>query len=143
MIKTKRKPKTLAHVKKLSTLLAIGLRDLRKQERAPDSEVNMEIWFKRNGKCVTCLAGSVMRFSLGCNRGGEEVCPIDLKTDQWSRSALNALNDLRDGYVRLAAEEMGMLTTACNRYVPDYDGPNGEWWAAMRQLLKDLKAAHE
>lgn len=137
--KTKRKRKTLAHVKKLSTLLEIGLRDLRKQEMAENSEVDMQTCLKRNGKCVACLGGSVMRFSLG-NRAKEAWFNA---YDSETCLRLSALDSLRKGFVDSAAYSLGVPTSIQLRYVQAYDGPNGEWWKAMRQLLKELKDAGE
>lgn len=138
MTKTKRKAKTLAHVKKLSQLLAIGLRDLRKQERAKDSEVDMGIWLRRNGTCVACIAGSVMRFSLGIRKHGE-TDPYDLP----DYKLMSALNCLRGGDVEEAAKRLKVKTKLEYRPICGYDGPNGEWWREMKSLLKDLKAAGE
>jgi hypothetical protein len=141
--KTKRKPKTLAHVKKLSTLLAIGLRDLRKQERAKNSVVDMDVCLKQNGECVACLAGSVMRFSLDNHK--PRAFLDDESHDLETQSRLRALDKIRLGYVRTASECMGVITQLPFRTIetPKYDGPNGEWWAAMKSLLKELREAGE
>lgn len=137
---TKTKRKTLAHVKKLSTLLAIGLRDLRKQERAKNSVVDMGTWLQWNGKCSACFAGSVMRFSLDCKRHGEST-PYEYPNETYR--PLSALNCLRLGMVFDASHRMCINTKVRDRGVGKYDGPNGEWWKSMRQLLKELKAANE
>lgn len=140
--KTKTKRKSLARIKKLSTLLALGLRDLRKQELAKNSVVEMKrTWLQRNGKCVACLAGSVMRFSMGCR--GKCVDPCGDISSTRERYRLYALNQLRRGFVVNAAHLIQVDTSLATRDIPDYDGPNGEWWAAIRQLLADLKEAGE
>lgn len=142
--KSKRKVKTLAHVKKLSQLLAIGLRDLRKQERAPKSEVDMAEWLTKNGKCVACVAGSVLRFSLGVKPKHRMILSECVPEDSREYRLMRTLNYLRSGWIENASYAMGVpLSIVSDREVPKYDGPNGEWWAAMRKLLADLKAAGE
>lgn len=148
---TKTKRKSLAHVKKLSTLLAIGLRDLKKQERTKNSVVDMSVWYSKNGQCATCLAGSVMRFSFGCRKketlypviNGREFDEHDFSCDTQTYQRLWALNDLRCGDVYAAADRLGVETSLSPFSAPEYDGPNGEWWAAMKQLLADLRRARE
>lgn len=140
-----KKPKAL-RVKKLSSLLAIGLRDLRKQERAKDSVVNMAEWYRCNGKCTACLAGSVLRFSMGFGRqkgyfDGSEF------SKQISRQ-MEALNDLRSGYVGWAKQLLAggskfSHPLDCWDDMPRYDGPGGEWWKRIKQLHADLVAAGE
>lgn len=145
MAAAKKKLKPL-RVKKLSSLLAIGLRDLRKQERAKNSVVDMNEWYKCNGTCTTCLAGSVMRFSMGVGRTeANGIWQFELPDDACGQ--LSALNDLRSGGVYSAwkawrgewREDLRSLV----RDVPRYDGPNGDWWKAMRKLLADLRKAGE
>lgn len=137
--KRKRKPLDLSKVKKLSTLLQIGLRDLRKQERAPKSEVDMATWLSRNGKCSACLAGSVMRWSMGISvRRGESLMPMPFD------SALYALDELRFGYVSSAANYLGVDTRVeDNFFIAEYRIDPKQWWRDMRRLLADLKKAGE
>lgn len=139
--KTKRRKVNLAKVKKLSTLLAIGLRDLRKQERAKNSKVAMGTWLKRNGKCEACMAGSVMRFSLGMRGRGSEIYPS--ACDEAVESRLVALNYLRVGEIGFAASDIGIASTLSDRPVAIYSIDRDGWWSDMKQLLADLKAAGE
>src|SRR5690348_5786610 len=117
--KTKRRKVNLARVKKLSTLLAIGLRDLRKQERAKNSVVSMGDWLcKEDGTCHACLAGSVMRFSLKTKMVLGDAHP-------WMHTAnvcqrLLALNELRCGFVLNAAQRIDVKTKFRSRLVADY-----------------------
>jgi hypothetical protein len=144
---TKTKPKkrklNLARVKKLSTLLAIGLRDLRKQERAKNSVVDMDEWLLRGDDgCSACLAGSVLRFSLNArvNRLGESH-PWMKPQDVCER--LLALNEVRCGRVPSASERIGVATKFSNRIVANYHYDRDQWWADMEQLLSDLRKAGE
>jgi hypothetical protein len=135
--KKTRKLKSLKHIKKLSSLLALALRDVRKQERAKNSVVEMGVWLRQNGKCLACAAGSVMRFSLS----GKHYHPSQY--DAPTKNRLYAINELREGWCTFAAQYLGTTSRLPYRQAPEYDGPRGEWWKAMRKLLADLKAAGE
>lgn len=150
MVATKKKHRKLASLKriqKLSTLLAIGLRDLRKQERAKNCIVDMGIWWMpsvdKTDECVTCLAGSVMKFGLKKPRGhgGEEIMPEDY--DRRTGNCLWALNSLRSGGIQFAARLLSVTTNFDDRRVADYEDERDQWWADMKQLLADLRAAGE
>ena len=119
----------------LSKLLTIGLKDLRRQEKAKNSEVRMHCWLEKDdGICVACLAGSVMRFSCGRTYQGLSFAPT------WA----TALNCLRIGEVKAALGTLGrdgLLGDGLNRRVVDYvqKSQGAGWWRQMGKLLKDLK----
>jgi hypothetical protein len=143
---TKRRKVNLARIKKLSTLLALGLRDLRKQERAKNCCVDMDKWLVNNGLCVACLAGSVMRWSLNYR----DKCHFDAWSgidnagfDNATVRRLDALNYLRQGLLGVAAEELGIKTGLQRRFVASYKDDRDQWWSDMKQLLADLKSAGE
>lgn len=141
--KKRRKPLTDAYLNGLPLwkLLAIGLRDLEKQERAPRSAVAMGVWFVRGSVCKACLAGSVMRFScrtrVKCGREFSEQHP----QQRW----VNALDDLRMGDVSCALMSLGRKRTqqaySLDRIITYYEHNREAFWREMRQLQKDLKAA--
>ena len=143
--KTKRRKLNLGRIKKLSTLLAIGLRDLRKHEETDGCKVDMDVWLKSNGRCTACMAGSVLRWSCGF----DEKCKLRLLSDVDKRfdkpmvSRLLAINLLRQGLVESAAGYIGVGSNVKNRYVESYSRDRYQWWADMKQLLADLKAAGE
>ena len=148
--KRRKKRKSLKGIKKLSTLLALALTDLRKQELAKGCVVNMGTWWlpKRGFRktCQACLAGSVMRWSL-CKPPRPEfpssIEPADYDADTAAR--LQALNELRCGFVEYASHHLRTTTSFKNRHeqTPDYDEDRDGWWATMKQLLADLRRAGE
>jgi hypothetical protein len=140
-----KKPKVnLARIKKLSTLLALGLKDLLKQERAKNCAVNMGDWLVRSksGVCVACLAGSVLKWSLGMRPTLRGIGPHEMGNDDIA-SRMFALNELRSGRVSEAARELGLPTYVPDRDVPYYSWDVAGWWTAMKQLLADLRKAGE
>ena len=144
-LKRKRKLKTLARYKKLSSLLALALKDLRKQERAKNCRVKMYVWWMPKGTrrktCVTCLAGSVMKYSL--RKPDSSFIVVPRKFDAATESRLWALDALRRGQVYNAAIVTSLQTNVSDRSVPRYEDDRDGWWSAMRQLLKELRAAGE
>lgn len=136
---------TLAHIQKLSDLLELGLADLRKQEEAPNSRVDMNIWLTSNGHCAACLGGSVLRYSLGFDGKRKIRLMSDLlrEVDHESAVRLVALNELRRGWVQHAADSLGVKTKVLDRSVREYGVDKSRWWSAMHQLLTELKAAGE
>jgi hypothetical protein len=140
--KKPRKRKYLTHEQlnamPLHKLLAVGLRDLRKQELTPGCEVNMFTWLHRNKRkrtCTACLAGSVLRSEI---RNPFHFWENAEYVPDW----MDALDDLRQGMVGNALHSLGRATTfGLNRWIPDYDGNRIGWWKAMRQLHADLKKA--
>lgn len=98
-IKTKKKlPNTM------SGLIRVGLADLRATERQKKTyRIDMSQWHQPNSHCSVCFAGSVMAQSLGANPRRSYF------PDEFSATVkrkLNALNDLRCGEVKDAAERL-------------------------------------
>lgn len=58
LLKNPKPPKTLWQ------LLELALTDLEKAEKSKKHKIDMDVWYKPNGVCTVCLAGSVMAFSL-------------------------------------------------------------------------------
>ena len=154
----KRKMKSLKNYKKLSSLLELALDDLAKQEQLaarPNAacKVNMLKWWVPNEKnggeshvCTVCLAGSVMKFSL--NRppliGEKEVSEFHPEHyDSLTQDRLFALNCLREGDIRSAAECIGIETVLGSQDVTAYETDHKQWRKDMRQLVRDLKKAGE
>jgi hypothetical protein len=147
--KRTKKLKSLKHITKLSQLLALGLRDLAKQERGKNCRVDMGEWLVMNGECIACLAGSVMRHSMVLPEAPEF---IDLgrkyyeitQYDNCTHNRLRALNHIRSGSVADAAWRIGLKTKLASfRQVANYDKCPSHWWADMRKLLADLRKAGE
>jgi hypothetical protein len=156
-VKTKtRKRKSLRH-RKLHSLLAVALADLKKQEAAAKrgkAVINMNWWYvpaKAGGCCVTCLAGSVMANSLfrpKTRLSEYEITPDDY--DDATGNRLCALNCLRSGNVGEALGHMGksdspyhQLDRPVASYGGDFElGDSVQWWADMEKLLADLQEAN-
>lgn len=122
----KAKKKALAKRKtilprKMSKLIEIAMKDLKRVEAAKDMVVVMEEWFDPEAEvvckvggniiserqvCSACLAGSVMAFTLGKKNAKSYLIPDDMRGNE---DQLNALNELRCGGVSTAAEVLGLV----------------------------------
>jgi hypothetical protein len=87
---------------KPSALLRVAIADMKKASRSRLYAIDMGVWhtgkdhwFERE-KCVVCLAGSVMAFSLEACRG-DDLAPPDF--DKHTNNRLTALNWFRMGDV--------------------------------------------
>ena len=118
-------------------ILAIAITDMRKQERAPRSKLKMRLWFNKNGECVACAAGSVLRWSCGVetNEDFSRICGRTI-------SLRHAIDALRVGMVVEAAAILG------RKYPRRFDGDIREYelcpagfWKDVIALQKRLKAA--
>lgn len=123
---------------KLSELLALGLEDLKAFKRGKGNIVNMGTWLEVSGEsCVACLAGSVMRRSLGVK---QTAYPVYFS----EKGKLWALDTLRHGYVDLACLQMGIVKPeTCPSIIPvaDYDlDGSAAWFRSMRKLIKLLQS---
>lgn len=149
--KKKKKKRNIAAIKKLSTLLEVALGDLKKQEKAKNVVIDMGTWCRKDkdGVCHVCLAGSVMKGSLGlAPRKYNGIEPHQLSCGTEKR--MRALNYLRVGCVTSAylsvhddyddvAFENRVLSM--NREVRDYHENRLGWWEDMHTLLADLRKA--
>lgn len=107
---------------KLSSLIGIALRDIRRAEAMPKKfVVDMDTWFKpetvqcktddgvlieEHKVCTMCAAGSVMAFSLGAL--GRKDADSELFTESFpgNQKQLEAINYLRDGNCLQAARTL-------------------------------------
>lgn len=131
-------------------LLSIAMVDLRKQERASKSEVDMWIWLKRNGKCCACMAGSVLRFSCAVNptrwtEFHQKNLDLDREPEDPSYKWRNAVDCMRCGGMSNAADYLDRSRgkfVSFNREISDYheDG-RAAFWRDITQLRDDLKKA--
>lgn len=113
---------------KLWQLLLIGLRDLRKQEKAPGCRVIMSTWLDG---CDACLAGCVLKWTCGLTRasGTEAV---------W----VYALDRLRVGAVNIACISMGRpVNIWLNREIAPYHHRAKFFWRDIGKLYRDLRLA--
>lgn len=132
---------------KLWQLLELGLADLRKQEQAPNSVVDMNEWLETRSVlhgppvCTACLAGSVLRWTCGMT---------DLETFRQLPYWADALNELRRGRVgNAAAEFFELYGDDClietylrlDADIVSYSENKDLWHKQMSKLLSDLKAA--
>lgn len=133
----RKKPLTDAYLNSLPLwkLLSIAMVDLRKQERAKKSSVNMLDWLVLNGECSACMAGSVMRFS----------CDIKETVVTASRKWAYAIDSLRRGTVSYAILNIGRSSLVCfhtlDRTVASYCHDRAAFWRDIRKLRDDLKKA--
>lgn len=139
--KKKRRPSKLTHEQlnamPLHKLLAIGLRDLRKHEKARDCIVDMGDWLRSNGKCRACLAGSVLRHEFGCRNLRDAM--------QFNTNWMEALDQLRRGDVCEALFRIGRMETVAtaglNRTIQHYLIDREQFYRDMCKLHRDLKEA--
>lgn len=162
---TKRKALVILPTK-MSTLIGIALKDMRKVEKESKKYVvDMSEWYYP-GKlveckvdlgdddkvvidsfevCSVCFAGSVMAFTLGgsayYSHPGEGT-PAFVKNEK----QLLALNELREGNVTSALDHLNEDTVnnlkagSFNRHIPEYDRKDPEpFHKAMAKLQADLK----
>ena len=123
---------------KLSELLNVALKDLKKCERSKKYEVYMMAWHLPNsdkGTCMVCLAGSVMakEFKLSPS---ECAAWSDIKDDK-VKSKIVALSDIAFGVsvnrtVRLAKDNVKAPFV-------EYRKDSKKWWKYMRELLRNIK----
>ena len=99
---------------KPSDLIIVALADLEKVEANPNYVIQMDTWHmpSDDGRCVVCLAGSVIASTLNHDRfktghPGDFSGAIPDKLD--------ALNDFRSGYLQIGLDSMGI-------YPDDYTG---------------------
>lgn len=115
--RTTRKSRKVILPMKLSSLIKICLKDIRRAEATPTCIINMDEWFEReiaecaisNGMvvetheyCIMCAAGSVMAFTLGALTKKEHATayPSDFPDNA---QQLQAIDELRCGQVSGAA----------------------------------------
>lgn len=121
----------------LSKLQKLAIRDGQRQEKAKNSEIDMNTWLQMNHTCRACWAGCIMRFSQGMKHDDESE-------DEYS-GWRHAVDELRSGYVGGALSALGRWGAAShplNRDVADYDDDREQFWKDMKQLAKDLKEAN-
>ncbi len=86
----------LAHTP--SRLIRDALKDLRKIERSPLYQVDMNQWHTPNGACRVCLAGSVFVKTFGHTAITETVDAVnDMDVSPMDQRKLRALDGLRCG----------------------------------------------
>lgn len=135
---------------KPSELVRFALRDLREAEKSPRYVVEMATWHQpwyeptpeAPTRCLICLAGAVMAFSLGANFE-DDVTPGDFGEDNGTK--LNAINDLRLGYASCALTAFGLEvenTPASRRFDRDivpYADDREAFHREMETLASDLE----
>lgn len=123
--KAKRKVKKLLVLpRKMSALIKIALRDIRKAEKSAAFVVDMREWYEPNQEivcrvgdsdglviskqkaCVACAAGSVMAFSFGLGPDGNPDKASNLLGSEENGMQLSAIDSLRRGAVASAAREL-------------------------------------
>jgi hypothetical protein len=95
---------------KLSDLIDLALDDLEKVERDPRYVLKMTVWhssldYDMESRCAVCLAGSVIAKTLEVPPN-KSVLPIDF--DEHTKVRLEALDNLRCGYLREAARSVNL-----------------------------------
>lgn len=162
--KVKRKQQVILP-KKLSALIKIALRDIRKAEALPKQfVVEMSDWYapenvecrtrddiliETHTVCSVCAAGSVMAFSLDArkNHPDEGLTPCRFPRNE---KQLAAINELREGSAYQAYLSLGLKMTEgdvsalgdLDVDIPDYDRENPDrFHKAMAQFETDLRKA--
>jgi len=128
--------------KQPSKLLRLALSDLEKAEQHDDYKVSMNAFHEpHEGKCIVCLAGSVMAFSLESKK--EELrFPTYFPNNE---DQLNALNDFSRGDAWLAICSLKMddeINDVCDEYeFPDYEKYPTGFKLGITTMIDDLEKA--
>lgn len=126
-----------------SELIRLALADLREAEKSPHYVVDMASWHQPTvgARCLVCLAGAVMAFSLGTNFD-YDVSPRHFPPDTGFK--LNAINDLRTGYASAAFSALGLEVEDSNRFdreIVPYRADREAFHREMEALASDLAKA--
>ncbi len=145
----RKRPLTDAYLNSLPLwkLLSIAMVDLRKQERAKNSRVDMGEWLSQNGKCAACAAGSVLRWSRCIDAGAYE--DSELSNDEaaiWHTTYRwrHAIDLLRSGRASGAATRLGrngFSVCGFDRTITSYHSNSDDFWCDITKLRDDLKKA--
>lgn len=126
---------------KPSDLIRLALSDLARCERSPKYEIDMGDWHRPNGKCLVCLAGSVMAKTLEAPMH-KRWWPKDFP-DQGGK--LIALDRFRRGDVDIAFEALGFHYSAADRLtyrsICPYSRDPKQFRKDMFKLARDLEKA--
>jgi hypothetical protein len=100
---------------KPSELIALTVKDMELCAQDPRYRLWGASWHaQRDGRCLVCLAGSVMAQTIGVEPS-DDVSPASLLERQLitdiDRQKLVALEDLRNGFVRSFLINVGVLQT--------------------------------
>lgn len=143
-------------VRKLWKLLEIAIKDLKKFERTPNCIVSMAEWLVQygvGGPCYGCLAGSVLKGTLGCvvDVGAySELLPEKID-DPHTRDSMYALNLLRLGktqgavktfYQNIGGSPPNADWVADDLEVVSYHNDKKKFYRDMNIILKILKAVN-
>ena len=124
-----------------SALIRLALADLDKAEQTPGYEIDMDRWHSpQDGKCLICLAGAVMAFSLNTPK---EKCYSDTSFSRTSEQAFSALDSFRAGDIPSGLYVLGFK---CHRqftcrHITPYVVDPAQFKADMLQLAADLEEA--
>jgi hypothetical protein len=93
---------------KLSALLRLAVADAQKCEAMPDVyTLDMLVWHApKNDRCAVCMAGAVIAQTLGVRPDQEREPGLDF--EDHTENALDAINSMRGGYFRIAAEVLSV-----------------------------------
>lgn len=124
-------------------LIRLALSDLEKVENDSLYDVYMGIWHTdmgRGEKCYVCLAGAVMAFSLGVDKG-EALCPGTSRFSTDEVRKLIALDEFRVGHVGDAMNGLGFLEdySGFNRRIPSYHADSKKFKVEMLKLAADIE----
>jgi hypothetical protein len=131
-------------IEKPSELLTLALNDLEAVEQDSRYRVDMGHWHRplpSEGYCAVCLAGAVLANSLGVAIN-EVMTPKYLEHVEAAKRLL-ALDDLRNGYIELGLDQMGISHCPLPETIeiPPYRNDSGEFITAILDLIETLKAA--
>lgn len=143
--------------RKLSALVRIALRDIRKAEKAADKYIiDMSTYHEptqivcqredtntiisTQNVCVVCAAGSVMAFSLGA-KIDQELEPYKFPGNRQQLEAINnlRLGDVGNAYAYLNGGDVPKKVWGLQTIMPNYDLKNPEpFHKAMEKLQAKL-----
>jgi hypothetical protein len=125
-----------------SALIRVALADLAKVEAMPEAyKVHMGYWhLPWAGKCIACLAGSVMAMTLNAPPD-DEFAPADFRATG-NNHKLFALEWFRRGNISGGLMQLEIeWTAAMDRKIADYSVDPALFRSDMESLASDLEAA--
>lgn len=131
---------------KMSELILLALRDLKKIEKLKSYEVDMREWhtapedtYGESTKCQVCFAGSVISRTLKMPKN--KTVDMSMFSNKMSNK-FYALDSLRQGYVGSAYRALGIDSDAMHgmdRRITPYSYDSKKFKEEMYQLAQDLK----
>lgn len=100
---------------KPSELIRLAISDFQKAKNDSNVDICMGTWYEQCDRCLVCLAGSVMKYTLKLNRIGP-YGPSFFDSDTGKK--LQALNNFRIGFVQEGCDKLNRETKIYSYHIP-------------------------